>query len=114
MEVRSPMLDYRFVEFAWSIPPDWRLRGSQAKYLLRKLVAERVDPSLGRRTKRGFEAPINAWITEHWADRMEALFSDSPAAGFFDMESIEAIWRDQESHRRANGTTLWKFLMFDA
>src|SRR6202795_3619985 len=41
LEVRVPILDHVFVEWVAGLPPEWKLRGNQQKYILRKL-AERV------------------------------------------------------------------------
>src|SRR5208282_5507132 len=58
LEVRVPMLDHVFVEWVAGLPPQWKLRGSQQKYILRKL-AERVGvPSeVLDRPKQGFALP---------------------------------------------------------
>jgi len=35
LEMRSPLLDHKFVEFAASLTPDWKYRGRSRKYILR-------------------------------------------------------------------------------
>ena len=41
LEVRVPILDHVFVEWVTGLAPEWKLRGREQKYILRKL-AERV------------------------------------------------------------------------
>ena len=114
LEVRSPMLDYRFVEQAWSIPPALRMKGGQGKYLLRRIVAEKVDAELGRRGKRGFETPIDRWLVSHWRERVTAVVHDSPIEEWINLSAVERLWREHQSGRRLHGPTLWKILMLDA
>src|SRR5207248_5344144 len=59
LEVRVPILDHVFVEYAASLTFDWKLRGNKEKYILRKL-AERVGVprEVLYRKKQGFSLPL--------------------------------------------------------
>jgi len=46
LEVRSPLLDYRIIEFAMRLPIALKVRHHRPKYLLRKLLARYVPPRL--------------------------------------------------------------------
>jgi len=115
LEVRSPMLDYRFVEHAWSIPPEWRMRGRFGKYPLRLAVARHVGEEWAWRRKRGFEVPLDAWFDGPLRER----FHDTllrPGAAVHDWISADAIRRLWEVHRprqRRCGPTLWKLVVLD-
>ena len=63
LEVRVPILDHVFVEWATGLPPDWKLRGGKQKYILRKL-AERVGVprEVLYRPKQGFAMPLVHWM----------------------------------------------------
>lgn len=72
IENRTPFLDHRIVEFAFSIPSDMKIRDYQTKYILRK-VAQRYVPksSYERITKKGLVAPINLWLGKSSGPRGE-------------------------------------------
>lgn len=62
LEVRPPFLDPRIVDFANSLPDHFKLRSSESKYVLRRLMKGKLpDPTL-RRTKVGFDIPVHDWL----------------------------------------------------
>lgn len=115
LEVRSPMLDHRFVEFAWSIPPRRRIRGRQGKHPLRVALGRRLGEEYAGRRKAGFEVPLDEWFAGPLRDRFQdALLR--PGAAVHDWaspEEIERVWREHLGGRRRCGPTLWKLVMLD-
>jgi asparagine synthase (glutamine-hydrolysing) len=63
VENRSPFLDYRLVQYAFSLPSHYKIRHGITKWAL-KQVARRFIPSaiVARVDKRGFSAPVNRWF----------------------------------------------------
>jgi len=68
LELRTPYLDYRVVEFAFSLPVELLIRDGWMKWLLRKAM-EDVLPSevVWRRKKGGFPFPLGPWLVRHEA-----------------------------------------------
>ena len=64
LEVRSPFLDYRFIEFESRIPVKWKASPFQTKILMRDMIAGMVPDEIARRSKQGFTPPLLAWINE--------------------------------------------------
>jgi asparagine synthase (glutamine-hydrolysing) len=62
LEVRPPFLDSRIVDFAASLPEHFKLRGSQSKYVLRRLMRDKLPRTVLRRPKIGFDVPIHEWL----------------------------------------------------
>ena len=62
LEVRPPFLDPRIVDFAAGLPERFKLRGSQSKYVLRRLMRDKLPRSVLRRPKIGFDVPIHEWL----------------------------------------------------
>jgi asparagine synthase (glutamine-hydrolysing) len=58
VEGRFPFLDHRLVEFAATIPAEFRLRGLNEKYILKRALADLLPASVLARTKRPYRAPI--------------------------------------------------------
>jgi len=62
LEVRPPFLDERIVAFAASLPERFKIRGSHSKYLLRRLMKDKLPTAVIRRPKVGFDVPIHEWL----------------------------------------------------
>src|SRR5215472_16148193 len=87
LENRSPFLDHRLIELAFSIPTDMKIRGSSLKWILRQVAARYLPRKvLGRRDKMGLVFPANLWF--NWSGRR----------GEFDRhfynELCMKVWRD--------------------
>lgn len=65
IETRLPFLDYRAVEFAYSINPELKIQDGWTKFILRK-GAKNVLPDdiTWRKNKYGFESPDNIWMND--------------------------------------------------
>jgi len=63
LEVRSPWLDHRIVEFAGRLPPSLKASGSARKKTVRRMLRGRVPESILHRPKRGFAIPAGRWLT---------------------------------------------------
>jgi asparagine synthase (glutamine-hydrolysing) len=59
VEGRFPFLDHRVVEFAATIPPRYKLRGLNEKYILKRAVGDLLPPAITARTKQPYRAPIS-------------------------------------------------------
>jgi asparagine synthase (glutamine-hydrolysing) len=62
LEVRPPFLDSRVVDFANRLPGHYKLRGSKSKYVLRRLMNQKLPATVLRRPKVGFDIPIHEWF----------------------------------------------------
>jgi asparagine synthase (glutamine-hydrolysing) len=68
LENRSPFLDHRLIELAFSIPADMKIRGSTLKWILRQTAARYLPKKvLDRRDKMGLVFPANLWF--NWSGR---------------------------------------------
>jgi asparagine synthase (glutamine-hydrolysing) len=65
IEPRSPFLDYRVVEFAFSLPPEYLIRNGWQKWILREATKHVLpDGIVWRRQKMGFPFPLREWLQE--------------------------------------------------
>jgi asparagine synthase (glutamine-hydrolysing) len=62
LEVRSPFLDYRFVEFSQKIPAEYKVSMGKTKVLMRQLIHGIVPDEIRKRGKQGFTPPMDKWI----------------------------------------------------
>lgn len=63
IESRLPFLDYKLVETAFSIQPEYKAFDGWSKYILRKVVEGKLPSNIiWRKTKFGFESPEKSWL----------------------------------------------------
>jgi asparagine synthase (glutamine-hydrolysing) len=62
LEVRAPFLDIELVDFVRRIPWQYKFRGGQTKYLLKKALEPILPNDILYRAKKGFGVPIGAWF----------------------------------------------------
>lgn len=113
LETRVPFLDHRVVEFALSLPLDFKLRDGTGKAILRELLYRRVPRQLVDRPKKGFGVPLAAWLRgplREWAQDLlneDRLKSDQ----LFNPVAIRDALDDHLSGRRDRHNDLWPVLV---
>ena len=76
LEARSPFLDHVFLERVARYPSGLLLRGFRTKSVLRAAGVGLLPPEVRRAPKRGFEVPLEAWLSGAWAGEVKALVDD--------------------------------------
>ena len=76
LEGREPFLDHHIVEFSQRIPDNLKIKGGEAKYLLRKILYKHVPKKLIERPKMGFAIPVEKWLKSLLADQLRAIAVD--------------------------------------
>ena len=112
LEARTPFLDHQLVETAARISPNWKMRAlMQKKYLLRRLLKNRVPPSIRWQTKRGFNVPVGIWIKNGLRD----FFGDTLAmlrhSGWINMSYLEKIFQQHLNNEKDYSHHLWGLLI---
>jgi asparagine synthase (glutamine-hydrolysing) len=62
VEIRSPFLDYRIIEYARTLPIDYRLKNGVKKRILKDILSEYIPSSVFNLPKKGFSIPLADWI----------------------------------------------------
>lgn len=116
LEARAPLLDWRVVEFAWSLPLAMKLRHGTLKYLPKRLLGRYLPDALVHRPKSGFGAPVGDWLRGPLRDWAEAQLDERRLReeGHFHPAPIHALWREFLGGQRKWHTHLWGVLMFQA
>jgi asparagine synthase (glutamine-hydrolysing) len=116
LEVRVPILDHVFVEWATGLPVEWKLRGGQQKYILRKL-ADRVGvphEALYRK-KQGFAMPLVHWIRHELKDLILSVLLEPRTLqrGYFDPAGVRRLLDEHFRGHRDHSGGIWRLLMLE-
>ncbi len=118
IEVRSPLLDYRLVEWAASLPRSVLLNAQVGKLPLRELGKSLLPVSVQAARKRGFGVPLNAWFRQRVGQtflRERLLSSEAKRRQLWNLDHVESlIVRHQTDQKRQYGQYLWRLLILDA
>jgi asparagine synthase (glutamine-hydrolysing) len=102
LECRVPFLDHRLVELSAGMPARYKIRGNRLKHVLKKAVAPILPAAILHRPKRGFGAPMGAWLKKELAGYLGTVLSRSTIEkrGFFSWEQIERTIQMHRSNQR--------------
>lgn len=106
LEVRAPFLSPEVARFAMGLPAEWRVNGFETKYLLRRLAARHLPPTIARRPKHGFGLPVASLLRDALRERVHDVLLDreNPLADYFARGEIERLlathMRRQRDHRK--------------
>lgn len=113
LEVRSPLLDHKVIEFAARIPSGMKIRRGEKKYLLKKAFEQTVGKDVLRRKKHGFDAPVDGWFRGELKKMSEETIFDNALMGeFFNMGAVRRLWDDHVLRNISRGKTLWSLFVF--
>ncbi len=94
VEGRYPFLDYRVIEFCNSLPSDFKLNGLNEKFLLKRLMVNKIPESIIKRSKQPYRAPIkNAFPLNNPPEYLREILSPEyfKKAGIFNFDSISTL-----------------------
>lgn len=116
LEARVPLLDHRVVEFAWSLPFDYKVRNGETKWILSQVLGRFLPKLLFDRPKMGFGIPVGEWLRGELREWAEELLDEErlKQEGYFEPRQIRQTWEEHLSNRSHLPYHLWDVLMFQA
>jgi asparagine synthase (glutamine-hydrolysing) len=115
LEVRAPFLDYRLVELVWAIGLNSRLKGFTTKYILKRILKNRLPKIILGRQKKGFGIPVAQWV----CGELKELVTDTLAEGrikregLFNHQYVARILKEHFSRKIDHRKKIWSLLMFE-
>ncbi len=115
VEVRVPFLDLDLVEFAARIPLGLKQRGSEGKWILKKVMEPYLPHEIIYRPKSGFGAPLRRWMQHDLRELLGDLLSvDSlQRRGLFEPSAVQKLIADNDSGRVDASYTLLSLLCIE-
>jgi len=106
LEVRTPFLDHRVVQFANGLPPAL----TREKTLLRRLLRHTAVPFAADRKKQGFAVPVGEWLRGEMRDWAAGLLPRAADLGLA-TDVIQDLWAEHLAGRRNRWRELWAVLV---
>lgn len=115
LECRVPLLDHELVEFAARMPEAIKIRGGKLKHVMKAALQGILPPNILARKKRGFGAPMGAWLKRELAPLMCDLLSEESIAtrGLFRHERVASLIAAHEANRIDGTDRLLALLNFE-
>lgn len=115
LEARAPFLDRAVLEYAASLPDDYKLQGRTTKAVFRAAFADVIPEAVQAAPKRGFGVPLDAWFRTELRDyvRDTLLSSSARSSPYLSRPFVEALVQAHIAGRENNGHKLWTLLTFE-
>jgi asparagine synthase (glutamine-hydrolysing) len=93
IELRVPLLDHKILEFAASLPQNFKVRGFTTKYIAKEALSDLVPREIIQRKKAGFPGPYEKWFRQDLKDWVRDLLLDTKttARGYFQKSAVERM-----------------------
>lgn len=118
IEERTPFLDYKLVDFAFTLPTQYKIRQGVGKYLLKKSLQPFLPKEIIYRKKHGYNAPMDRWFKGPLKSTLENLLEER-SHNLYDKEYakylLDKFQRSGENYSLNffNAQKLWSILVFE-
>jgi asparagine synthase (glutamine-hydrolysing) len=112
IESRVPFLDHKLVEFAATLPDEWKLSGWTTKRILRESMKGLLPASILNRPKMGFPVPFAGWTRGPWNSVARDVLLDhrSRERGLIDPPAVDRLLRQHAAGDTQGGDRIWSLL----
>jgi asparagine synthase (glutamine-hydrolysing) len=109
LELRTPFLDHRLIEFAEGLPGQLKVNGFQLKYILKKAVERWLPKEIVYRQKRGFSVPIASWMRNELRPLVDETLAEEKLRrrGMFNVAFVRRLLNEHWSGKADHRKTLW-------
>ena len=115
IESRAPFVDPELVQLTSRMPSNLKVRGWTMKYLLKKVVSPWLPKEILQRRKRGFGAPVGAWLRRDLGPLLKETLSEEQVRkrGLFDWRIVHDTIVSHEARRSDNTDHLLALINFE-
>lgn len=115
LELRSPFLDTRLVEFAARLPDSYLRRGRVRKWILRQAFADLIPHEILHRSKMGFGAPLGSWFRGDLKSFVCDYLGDSARVwSVLERPFVTRLLDEHFAGRRDEGMRIWLLLTLES
>lgn len=113
IEARVPFLDYRLVEYIFSLSDHQKIRNGYTKAVLRESMHNVLpEQNRMRKDKMGFVTPEHVWLTESLRSWLDDIINSVSFRNreYFNFPQIIKLLDDYRSQRRDIGFMVWRWV----
>jgi len=113
VESRLPFMDYRIVNFLFSLPSTFKFKNGYSKWILRESVKGLIPEEVRlRRDKIGFLTPENTWFKIGMKNFIDKIFTSESffSRKYFNAEFINKIWKLYLENKINKSDLIWRYL----
>lgn len=113
LEVRVPLLDHQFIEWAYRIPSSMNLRDGEGKFSFKKALEPHLSSDNLYRKKMGFSIPLAQWLRGPLAGKLKSTLLSEPVldSGLFSSQQLQKMLNEHQSGRNDHADALWTLMM---
>lgn len=115
LETRAPFLNHELVTFVNSLPYEFKLKHKTGKYILKKLMENKLPKSIVTRKKKGFGIPLAKWLREDLREFCDLVLSQKNIenAALFNYNYVKELKEEHFAKKRDNARKLWSLIVFN-
>jgi asparagine synthase (glutamine-hydrolysing) len=114
-ELREPFLDYRLVEFAFSLPLDYKIKNGISKFILREIASEYFINDLVFAPKRPLQTPQREWLAtdlKNWVSQCFTELENAAYSNWFDKEALQNELKSYFEGNIQSSFHIWQCISF--
>jgi asparagine synthase (glutamine-hydrolysing) len=115
LEVRTPFLDYRLVEFVMGLPAEYKIDATEQKKILKDTFRDLLPAAIFTRRKQGFEVPLLKWFRNELRGLIDALLDEKflREQNLFNPEAVKSIRKQMHSSNPGDSAArIWGLIVF--
>ncbi len=116
VEVRVPFLDKELVEFSTLIPVEFKMKGVNTKYILKKVAEKYLPHDVIYRPKSGFGAPVRDWIINDLQEFIKVKLSKEriESRGIFNYDNVRKLIERNSNDKIDASYSIWALLSIES
>lgn len=111
LEVRVPFLDTEVVEYALSLPSEYKINRTEQKRVLKRAYEDRLPASILERNKQGFDMPIGEWFKNELAGEFRDTITRMDT-DLFEPRVVLEVFDEHVDGNHEHGKFLWSAYVF--
>ena len=111
LEVRVPFLDRPLIDYATSLPTEYKVDKNTTKKIFRDIASEVLEDKVSTKKKLGFPVPIRVWLKEDETyESVRKVFMKDDK--FFNQKAILKLLDDHKKGKADNSRKIWTIYVF--
>ena len=114
LESREPLLDHRIIEFAATLPNNFKHHNGEKKYIIKEIVHDFIPKNMMERPKMGFAVPMYDWLKGPLSDKISYFLGKEfiTKQDIFDFREIQLVKNKILQGNDRHYQKLWYLLVF--